>query len=147
MYETRKVKTPYNGELSLMNITEAVVFDLVPISSDLVILPKNKDLLIKVVDSRLNSSNWRLYAYINKPLTSYSGFVLEDALIFKKFDDESIVLNETPKLVFTGTDTGGIASLVSINWSKEKGPLLDLSNNYLEINEEYFANIEFAIEE
>lgn len=147
IYETRKVTTPYNGELSLMDITKTVDFDLVSMSSNPVIFPKSKDLLIKVVDSRLTSSNWKLYAYIKNDLTSLNGYFLKDSLVFKKLDNEIIILNETPQLIFTGNDNNGVASLISVNWSREKGPLLDLTNEFLEANEEYFANINFIIEE
>lgn len=147
MYKTRKITTPHDGELSLLDTDTTVTFDLVTISSNPFILAKKDSLLIKVVDSRLNSSAWKLYAYINKSPTSQFGYVLDDALIFKKFDDEIVVLDQTPKLVFTGTDNGGVALKTTVTCSKEKGPLLDLSNNYLEINEEYFADIYFQIEE
>ena len=147
IYETRKVLTPHNGEICLMDSDLNFSFLLEPISNNPTILPKNKELLIKVVDSRLISSNWKLYAYINSPLTSQMGFVLNDAIIFKNFDDENIILSEIPKLVYTGTDNGGNAVKSTLTYSKEKGPLLDLSNNALEINEEYFAKIYFQIEE
>ena len=147
IYKTRKITTPHDGELSLLDTDTTVTFDLVSIPSNPFILAKKDSLLIKVVDSRLNSSAWKLYAYINKSPTSQFGYVLDDALIFKKFDDEIVVLSETPKLVFTGTDNGGVALKTTVTCSKEKGPLLDLSNNYLEMNEEYFADIYFQIEE
>ena len=147
IYETRVVTTPYNGELSLMDIDSSFTFLLTPISINPIILPKNKDLVIKVVDSRANSSEWKLYAYISKPLTSQFGFVLEDALIFKKFDDTSIILDDTPKLVYTGQKNDGDILRTVITCSKEKGPLLDLSNNALEINEEYFSDVYFTLEE
>lgn len=147
IYETRKVLTPYNGELSLINSDLNFSFLLESISSNQIILPKNKELSIKVVDSRLISSDWKLYAYINSPLTSQMGFVLKDAIIFKTFDDENIILSGAPKLVYTGFDNNGNATKTVLTYSKEKGPLLDLSNNALEINEEYFATIHFQIKE
>lgn len=36
---------------------------------------------------------------------------------------------------------------ITLTYSKEKGSLLNLNDNPLEINEEYFANIYFTIEE
>ncbi len=149
IYETRIVTTPYEGEISLISSTPVVTFDLTPISSNPIILPKSVPLVIKVVDSRLNSSNWKLYAYIDKPLTSELGYVLEGALVFKKFDDDIVVLDSIPSLVFEGTENTNVdeASLVTINWSTQKGVLLDLSSNFLEIGEEYFADVHFIIEE
>ena len=73
-------------------------------------------------------------------------YTLTDALVFKKLDDEIIILNETPTLVFTGTNNENSKKTL-ITWSKEKGPLLDLTNDALEVNEEYFAEIIFVLEE
>lgn len=101
----------------------------------------------KIVDSRLNSSDWKLYAYINNPLTSTNGFILENALVFKKFDDEIVTLTKNPIIVFTGHNNKGVINYEELNWSKEKGPLLDLTNDALEVNEEYFSTIYFSIEE
>lgn len=73
-------------------------------------------------------------------------YTLTDALVFKKLDDEIIILNEIPTLVFTGTNNENSKKTL-ITWSKEKGPLLDLTNDALEVNEEYFAEIIFVLEE
>lgn len=146
LYETRKITTPFNGELSLMDTDNSLSFSLIPINNSK-IFPRTKKIVISVVDSRLNSSNWRLLAYIDTPLTSLSGYLLEDALIFKKLTNENIILNETPQLVFQGVDTGGNPNKIDLTFSEEKGPLLDLTNNALVANEEYFANIIWTIEE
>lgn len=146
LYETRKITTPFNGELSLMDTDNALSFSLIPINNSK-IFPRTKKIVISVVDSRLNSSNWRLFAYIDTPLTSLSGYLLEDALIFKKLTNENIILNETPQLVFQGVDTGGNPNKIDLTFSEEKGPLLDLTNNALVANEEYFANIIWTIKE
>ena len=147
IYETRRITTPHLGELNIMYVDQVFSFALTPMSYNPTILPKNKDLIIRVVDSRVNSSNWKLYAYIDNFLTSQQGFVLEDALIFKKLDDTSIILTQTPQLIFTGQASIGENFKTNITYSKEKGPLLDLTNNALEINEEYFSCVCFVLEE
>lgn len=147
IYETRKVVTPFDGELSLMDKSFVFSFMLKLISSDPVMLPRDKDLSIQVVDSRKTSSEWKLYAYIKRHLTSQNGFILEDALVFKKLDDEILILDDVPALVFQGTDNLGEALKTVVTWSRAKGPLIDLSNNALEVNEEYFSEIYFVIEE
>lgn len=147
IYGTRKITSPYNGELSLMEGTKVFKFLLALISADPIILPRDKSITLKIVDSRITSSNFKIYAYIENPIKSQSGYTLEDALVFKKLDDEVIVLNNMPQLIFTGTDNGGSPKRTTVEWSREKGPLLDLSNNFLEINEEYFAEVKFLIEE
>lgn len=145
LYETRKIITPYNGELSLLEAPASLSFTNIPLSGTNY-FKRTNDLTIKVVDSRVASSNWSLFASIDNPLTSQNGYILPNALIFRKFDDENIILNETPKLIYQGTTTGN-PQMTSITYSNEKGPLLDLTNNSLEANEEYFSNIHFTLEE
>ena len=146
-YQKRTITTPYDGELNIISEPQPITFDLTPISTAPVILPMSKDLTIKIVDSRKNSTPWKLYTYIDKDLTSQLGFILKDALVFKKFTDEIIFLTTTPILIYTGEKTSGTPQLTTLTYSKEKGPLLNLTDNPLEANEEYFANIYFMIEE
>ena len=145
IYTKRTVTTPFTGELTLLDANTSLSFAKTPITGTY-IFPKAEDLKIKIVDSRIDNTDWNLYAYVNNPLTSANGFTLEEALIFKKFDDEIITLTANPEVVYTGNNEGTI-SYKEINWSKEKGPLLDLTNEGLEANEEYFATIYFNIEE
>lgn len=146
IYGTRTVTTPFTGELTLLEANPTIDFSFKPINNTL-IFPKVSELKTKIVDSRLSSPDWKLYAYIDKPPTSTGGYVLENALVFKKFDDSIIILTTTPVVVYTGTNNGGIVSFKDLNWSTEKGPLLDLTDDALEANEEYFATIYFNIEE
>lgn len=146
IYGTRTVTTPFTGELTLLEANPTIDFSFTPINNTL-IFPKVSELKTKIVDSRLSSSDWKLYAYIDKSPTSTGGYVLENALVFKKFDDSIITLTTTPVVVYTGTNNGGIVSFKDLNWSTEKGPLLDLTDDALEANEEYFATIYFNIEE
>lgn len=146
IYGTRTITTPFTGELTLLDTSKSFDFSLVPISGTH-IFPKVNDLKTKIVDSRLNSSDWKLYAYTNGVLKSANGFILENALVFKNFDDDIITLTTTPKVVYTGSNNNGIVSFDEFTWSKEKGPLLDLTNDALEINEEYFATVNFSVEE
>lgn len=147
IYGSRLITSPYDGELSLMDATKTFTFSLVPISTNPIIFGKNRSVSLKVVDSRVNSTDWKVYAYIEKPLTSQGGYTLPDALVFKKLDDEVITLSETPVLVFTGANNNGDSEITLVTWSREKGPLLDLTNDALEINEEYFAEVIFVLEE
>lgn len=146
LYSTRKITTPYDGELSIIEATTMFTFSMQPISTNPVILPKNKNLTINVVDSRKTPTIWSLSAYIKNHLTSSLGDVLEDAIIFKKLNNETIILNETPCPIYTNS-TNNAEKLTVVTFSQEKGPLLDLSNNYLLANEEYFAKIYFDLKE
>lgn len=114
IYGTRTITTPFNGELTLLDANESISFSLTPINNTF-IFPKTKELTTKIVDSRINSSDWRIYAYVNNPLTSANGFVLENSLVFKKFDDEVIILNSTPTVVFNGTNNAGNVNFKELN--------------------------------
>ena len=129
IYGSRLITSLYNGELSLMDATKTFTFSLVPISTNPIIFGKNRSVYLKVVDSRVNSTDWKVYAYIEKTITSQGGYTLPDAL------------------VFTGANNNGDSEITLVTWSREKGPLLDLTNDALEINEEYFAEIIFVLEE
>mgnify|MGYP000848762101 FL=1 len=146
LYGTRKITTPFTGEITLLDVNNSISFSPTPINNTQ-IFPKASDLKTRIVDSRLNSSDWKLYAYINQPLTSSNGFVLKNALVFKKFDDEVVTLTKNPIVIFTGNNNEGNVNYEELNWSTEKGPLLDLTNDALEANEEYFSTIYFSIEE
>ena len=120
---------------------------MTPISYNPVILPKKEELILTIIDSRVNTSNWKLYAYLSQVMTSNNGFTLEEAITFKKTDNEEIKLTTNPSLIFTGEANNGTTSVTNITWSKEKGLLLNLDNNPLEINEEYSTKIIWSLEE
>ena len=88
-----------------------------------------------------------MYASIEKEPISENGFYLVSAVIFEKFDGDIISLSTTPVLIFTSTDIKEDVRVYDITWSVEKGPLLSLEKNALEINEEYNTKVIWNIEE
>ncbi len=143
VYLERKITTPFNGELTLFEAPNCISYEIGGSN----IIPKIKETTIKVADSRNSSRTWKLYVSIEKQLESQNGYKLENALIFKNFDNSIITLNETPALIYTNTSESSIAQLHKLTYSKEKGILLDLTNKYLEANEEYQTKIIWNIEE
>lgn len=146
IYMTRIVTVPFDGELSLIKANDNISFSFEPISNTM-ILPKKEELLLTIIDSRLVSSKWKLYVHLSGPLTSDNGYTLSNAVIFKGIDDVEIKLNEVPTLVFTGQNNGGDTLVTNVTWSKEKGILLDMTDNYLEVNEEYSTKVIWNTEE
>ena len=147
VYTTRVITSPHEGELTIMDAPSSVNFLLKPISKEPVILPKVKDFTIKIIDSRLNSSSWKIFVTMLSDMISENGFNLDECVVFKNFDDELISLNKNPILIYTGSDNSGSTKVYNITWSQEKGLLLCLVNNALEINEEYFTKLKWTIEE
>lgn len=147
VYTTRTITTPFDGELSLMDMTNSVEFELTGITGTSVILPRKKPIVLKVADSRVVSEPWKLYASISEIMASVNGFMLPETVVFKKFDDDYVVLSDTPQVVYTGSDNeGNYAKLHTITWSEEKGVLLSLEDEALEANEEYMTNVLWSIE-
>ena len=141
IYEDRTVITPFNGELTLMETPKNITFSEIPVTKDPYMFYKNNEGNIVVVDSRLNGSVWKIYASLKESLKSDNNYTLDGAIVFKDFSDNLIVLDDTPALVITGEDNGGIPAKKTITLSKEKGILLYLDNKYLEINEDYKTKI------
>ncbi len=147
IYKKRSVSVPHGGEITLTNVNNNITYDLKPISTEPIILPKIDDITITIIDSRTISSDWKLYVHLTNPLKSKNNFYLLNAVIFKTLDNKIIILNEIPSLIYTGSNNEGNVLVTNVTWSKEKGFLLNLDNNFLEINEEYNTKIIWSIQE
>ena len=147
IYTTRNIEVPFLGELTLAKVNNNIIFDMVPMSYNPVVLSRKDEMALTIIDSRVNTSNWKLYVCLSGIMVSDNGFILHDALIFKKTDNEEIKLTTSPSLIFTGEVNNGTTLVTNVTWSKEKGLLLNLDNNPLEINEEYNTKLIWSIEE
>lgn len=145
-YNERKVTVPFMGELTLLKVTENIPFNMIPSSLNPIILPKKNKTVITVVDSRVNSSNWKLYLYFTNPMIEKEGKILIDSLFFKKFDNKEILLKTNKEMIFEASDNGGNVSVSNVTFSIDKGLFLKPSNNLLE-DEDYSTLIIWSIEE
>ncbi|MBS5862272.1 MAG: hypothetical protein KIC76_02545 [Firmicutes bacterium] len=145
-FTERKVTTPFNGELTLFKVTQNIAFSMIPTSINPIILPKQKENIVTVIDSRLNSTNWKLYINYTNPMMEVSGKVLIDSLIFKKFNNEEIDLKTNKKLIFESSDSGGNVNVSSVTFSIDKGLFLKPSKDLLE-GEDYSTKIIWSVEE
>ena len=144
-FTERKVTTPFMGELTLLKVTENIPFSIIPSSTNPIILPKKNRTVVTVVDSRLNSTNWKLYIKYINPMMENTGKVLIDSLLFKKFNNEEILLKTNKKLIYESNDNGGNVSISNITFSTDKGLFLRPSKDLLE-NEDYSTLIIWSIE-
>lgn len=149
IYTARKITTPYSGELSFLEADNNILFSLTPILFDPVILPKAKETVLKIIDSRVTKTSFKIYASLEKEIVSENGFILERAVIFKKLDDEIIYLNEDKNLVYENAEKLDAKEAQSyiLTYSTDKGILLSLESNALEVNEEYMTSVLWQIEE
>lgn len=144
-YTERKVNIPFNGELTLLKTTENIPFSTIPVSYNPIILHKKNMTEIRVVDSRINSTKWKLYINYVNPLTS-GDKVLIDSLKFKKFDNELINLTTNKQLVYESNSNNGNVEVSNITFSTDKG-LMIIPNKNLLMDEDYCTLIIWSIEE
>lgn len=145
-FTERNVTIPFLGELTLLKATENIPFSMSSSSTKPIILPKKNKTVVTVVDSRLNSTNWKLYINYTNPMMEVSGKVLIDSLIFKKFNNEEIDLKTNKKLIFESSDSGGNVNVSNVTFSIDKGLFLKPSKDLLE-GEDYSTKIIWSVEE
>lgn len=144
-FTERKVTTPFMGELTLLKATENIPFSMKMSSTNPIILPKKNETVVTVVDSRVNSTNWKLYLNYTNPMIESTGKVLIDSLLFKKFNNEEIFLKTTKKLIYESNDNGGVVNVSNITFSTDKGLFLRPSKDLLE-DEDYSTIIVWSVE-
>ena len=145
-FTERRVTTPFVGELTLLKVTENIPFSVIPSSINPIILPKKNETVVTVVDSRVNSTNWKLYLNYTNPMIEATGKVLIDSLFFKKFNNEEIALKTNRKLIYESNDNGGGVNVSNITFSVDKGLFLKPSKDLLE-DEDYSTLIVWSVEE
>ena len=145
-FTERNVTIPFLGELTLLKTTENIPFSMSSSSTKPIILPKKNKTVVTVVDSRINSTNWKLYINYTNPMMEVSGKVLIDSLIFKKFNNEEIDLKTNKKLIFESSDSGGNVNVSNVTFSIDKGLFLKPSKDLLE-GEDYSTKIIWSVEE
>lgn len=146
IYHTKKIQVVYSGELVLDEASKIVNFKFDPIRLDPILCPRNNELTVTVTDSRVNSSNWKLYASINQDLTSSSGIVLKDALVFIDENGDMTTLSDSKTLVYTGTNNDGNVKITNVTFDNDKGILLKVTEPLIN-NMEYESVISWSIEE
>lgn len=146
IYNTRKITTPFNGEITLFNKNEVITFNNTPISNTPMILAKLKPNSLTVVDSRKNSSDWNLYINYLNPMKSKTNKLLSDSLLFKKNDSEIVAVKTISILIYHGTNNGGVVNVEDITYSVEEGLLLGLNDPSFIIDEEYITKCIWSIE-
>lgn len=145
-FTERKVVVPFLGELTLLKATENIPFSMIPTSKNPVVLSKKNKTVVTVIDSRVNSTDWKLYLNYINPMIEKSGKVLIDSLFFKKFDNNKIALNTNKKLIFESSDNVGDVNVSNVTFSTDKGLFLKPSKDLL-MDEDYSTLIIWSIEE
>ena len=146
IYSTKSIVIVYSGEIIIDNATKCILFEPIAIGGNPILCPRKDDLVISVIDSRINSSDWKLYAAIDKDMSSDSGIVLDNSLVYVDGDGNIFTLSSVPTLVYTGEANGGEIKTTSVSFDYDKGILFrvtkPLVNNLL-----YKTNIIWTLEE
>ncbi len=146
IYHTKVIQIVYSGELFIDNASSIINFKLDPISTNPIICPREGELVVKVTDSRVNSTDWKLYAKVNQELTSIAGDLFEGHLIYKDSNSNIYNLSSNPILVYTGKQNSGNMSTTNVSWNDNEGILLMIDGKIIN-GMEYTANIIWSIEE
>lgn len=144
IYKTKIVTIVYSGELTIDSYPEIINFELNPVNLNPILLGKNEDIEIKVIDSRIYSSDWKLYASISSDLTSENDSLI-DSLIFLE-NGNIHVLNEDKILIYTGKNNNGSTLETNVIFLKNEGILAQIKNS-VKANKKYIATINWFIEE
>ena len=141
MYLDRKIITPFNGEVTLLESTKITNFDI-SLPSENNIYNKIKPSNIIIIDSRNNATNYELFINYINPLMSDNNKVLIDSLIFKN-NNEILQISTQPTSIYQNIKNIDEISIKEINYEKDKGLLLKINDNNL--NEEYYTKYIWSI--
>lgn len=145
IFVTKEVTIVFSGELVLESATSLIEFSMEPISTNPVICPRNGDLVVRVMDSRIKGSSWKLYASIDEELMSADGDILEKSLIFRDEYGNISVLSDVPTLIYTGSVSSGV-TVTDVSFANSFGILLCIRKS-IKANVVYRTNIIWSIVE
>ena len=144
IYKTKKVTIIYSGELTIDSYPNVINFILKPVSTNPLLLAKSEDIVIKITDSRIDSSDWKLYASINNDLKDKDS-TLPNSIIYLK-DGKVNVLSENKTLVFQGKNNEGTTLETNVTFLHDEGILASIENS-VDVNKTYTATITWTLEE
>lgn len=147
LYKNKDVEIVYSGELLLSQKTQTITFSMVPYSINPVLCGRSSDLSLTVTDSRVYSTDWKLYANILSPLSSETGDVLTDSLVYVDSKQEITPLTQQLLLVYQGEKNSGTTKITVITFPDDEGVLLRIMNEPIKNGVIYYAKIIWTLEE
>lgn len=145
IYKTKRVTIVYSGELTIDSYPTTINFILKPISLNPLLLSKNESIVIKITDSRIYSSDWKLYASINNDLKDGDSS-LPNSIVFLDSDNSVNVLSTDKTLVYTGKNNDGSTLETDVTFLAEEGILAQIEDK-IDIDKIYTATITWTLEE
>lgn len=147
IYQEKTITVVYSGELTLDSAPKTIQFQMIPFSTSPVLCARSTEVQIQVTDTRIYSSNWTLLAAIDHNLTSSTGLVLTDSIVYIDTDNTITPLSTSPIVVYRGENNSGKTKITTVNWATEQGIILRVENEAIENGVQYEATITWTIEE
>lgn len=118
------LKVIYTGVLEFKMVPSELAFKSAVVPALKTIIERqDADWSIIISDSRIQSSDWSLYASAKNPLTSAGNHVLKDALVFIDEKDSSLIINNEPTKIYSGSAVSSPTD-ITIKWPENQGMLL-----------------------
>ena len=135
-----------NGNLELKSAPSKIEFQRPVLQTNPVILGrKEESMVIEIIDGRVVSKEWYLYAYIDNEMKTNDGkYSLPNSLIFIDNDGNMHTLSKQPTLVYTGEGNDGLTKTTNITWSQKQGILFKVIKP-LYNGETYSAEIQWKV--
>lgn len=146
-FQTAKtLRLVQNGNLELKSAPSKIEFQRPVLQTNPVILGrKEESMVIEIIDGRVVSKEWYLYAYIDNEMKTNDGkYSLPNSLIFIDNDGNMHTLSKQPTLVYTGEENDGLTKTTNITWSQKQGILFKVIEP-LYNGETYSAEIQWKV--
>ena len=144
IYKTKKVTIVFSGELTIDSYPSIINFILEPVSTNPLLLAKSEDIVIKITDSRVNSSDWKLYASISNDLKDKDS-ILPNSIVYLN-DGRVNILSENKTLVYQGKNNEGLTLETNVTFLSKEGILASIEKS-IDINKIYNSTIIWTLEE
>lgn len=146
IYHTKVITIVYSGELFIDSVSSSINFKLSPISLNPILCPREGELFVNVVDSRVSSTDWKLYASIKHEFMDILGNILNGSLVYKDELGNVVTLSDKPTLVYNGKKNSGNVENTSVTWNEDEGILLMINGKIIS-GLEYSTVILWSLEE
>lgn len=133
--------------LAFLAVPDSLHFGSVPVpGSQTLVQHGESEFTIKVADSRLSATPWRLNASLSRPLMAAvegGQSILPNAIVFTDANGNSQPLNEVPMTVYR--QSGGAAGDYDIAWGGGEGVQLSLAPGQVYSGVDYTATIHWSL--
>ena len=141
---TETLSVVYAGALEFKTVPSVLAFKNIVIPTvKTAVARQDSDWSIVISDSRLESSDWNLYASIKNPFTSKNNHTLKDALVFVDEGNKHFTINSEPVKIYSGKSVSSPTDS-TVKWAENQGMLLDINPQNI-LGESYATTITWTL--